>query len=100
MLAGVDPITWAGLGIGGLLISLLMKKFVTKAFLADLGDWFEAGGYYLGKICTVGLSHWKYTKPLWNNIVEPYVVLIVKQLDRFVTGLTKGLLSDNPSAKE
>ena len=90
----------AGAGVIGLVLNFILKKFITERQLAAAGDWFESAGYYVGKICTAGLSHWTYTKPIWNNIVEPYVIAIVMQLNRVVTGIVKGLQSDNPSVKK
>lgn len=90
----------AGVGIIGLILNFLLKRFVTEGALAAVGDYLEKGGYYVGKVCTLGLSHWRYTKPVWNNVIEPYVVLFVEKLARIIIGLVKGLQSDNPSTKE
>ena len=98
--AGVKVTTWAGLGIVGVVVSFLLKKYITASFLAVVGDTFEAGGFYFGKIVTGGLSHWRWTKPIWNNLVEPYVLVLVEQAARIFVGLSKGLQSDNPSTKE
>ena len=99
-ISGVDPLTYAGFGLVGLAINFALKKWMTADNLESVGDLFQKGGFYFGKICTLGLSHWKYTKPLWNNILEPYVILIVLQIDRLVSGIVEGLQSDNPSTKE
>lgn len=90
----------AGLGVIGLIVSFLLKKFVTAEAMASVGAWFEKAGYYFGKVGTVGLSHWKWTKPIWNNLIEPYIVVLVEQVARFFMGFVKGLQSDNPSTKE
>ncbi len=90
----------AGAGVLGLVLNFILKKFVTQGRLDDLGSAIEDGGYYVGKWATLGLSHWPYTKPVWNNIIEPYVVMFVKTLNQFVTGIVKGLQSDNPSTKQ
>ena len=50
----------------------------------------------IGRICTLNLSRWSFTKKYWNNTVEPYLIdLIDNTVGAAVNGLIKGLKSDN-----
>lgn len=84
-------------GIGGLL-GIILKKYVTGKAVDKIGALCYEAGYYIGRIVTLGLATWKYTKPVWNKIIEPYVILLLKStLKELLCGLVKGLESDNPS---
>jgi len=49
-----------------------------------------------GRFITLGLNKWKYTKPIWQNIIEPWIVdLIRNTVQAAVDGLVEGLYSDN-----
>ncbi len=89
----------AGVGIAGLVLSFLIKKFVTQGALDEIGDGAEWLGHKVGVFVTLGLAKWKYTKKLWNSVLEPPLILIVEQLKRFFVGVIKGLRSDNPITK-
>lgn len=89
----------AGAGIAGAAISFLIKKFVTQGVLDEIGDAAEWAGHKVGVGVTLGLAKWKYTKKLWNNVLEPPLILVVEQLKRFFVGVIKGLRSDNPITK-
>jgi len=73
------------LGIGFKLVpNKLLKGLVTKFF------------YGLGVAITLGLSKWAWTAPLWNKLVEPFVIdLIDNIVGGAIEGLIKGLRSDN-----
>lgn len=87
-------------GIGGLL-NLILKKFITKNLLEKLESGVEKIGFGLGRSVTLGLAKWKWTKPVWNKIIEPYVITIIRIiLLQLLVGLTRGLQSDNPSVKD
>ncbi len=89
----------AGAGIIGVILSFLIKKFVTQGVIDSIGVRFEQAGYGIGLLVTVGLAKWKYTKRFWNNILEPPLILVAEQFKQLVTGFIRGLRSDNPVAK-
>ena len=87
-------------GIGGLL-GLILRKFFTVARLEIWGKAFYDFGYGVGRVITLGLSVWKYTKPVWNKVLEPLVITVFKTVFMpFFTGLFAGMESDNPSLKD
>ncbi len=89
----------AGAGIGGLILSYLLKKFVTQGVIDDVGIKIEKIGYGIGLAATLGLAKWKYTKRFWNNILEPPLILVAEQFKQLVVGFIRGLRSDNPVTK-
>ena len=90
----------AGIGIGGAVLNFILKRYMTQGALESIGKKFESFGYGLGVVATAGLTKWPYTSKFWNAIIEPYVILIVAQVARFIDGIVKGLQSDNPSLKD
>lgn len=87
-------------GIGGIL-GLLLKKFITKERVLKLKSNVEAFGQGIGQTITISLAKWKYTKGIWNKVIEPYVIVFLKVFIKgFLDGIIKGLLSDKPSYKE
>ncbi len=89
----------AGVGIVGIILSFLIKKFLTQGVIDSVGVKFEQIGYGMGLIVTVGLAKWKYTKKFWNNVLEPPLILVAEQLKQLVVGFIRGLRSDNPVTK-
>jgi len=82
-------------GIGGLL-SLLLKKYVTDEVMAGFAFLFYRLGRGIGITVTLGLAKWKWTKGVWNNILEPYVIILVRGiLMNLLNGIVSGLESDN-----
>jgi len=52
--------------------------------------------YGLGVGVTLGMAKWKFTKPIWNKVVEPYFIDLIDNV--IITGLSKfveGMRSDN-----
>ena len=87
-------------GLGGLL-GLVLRKFFTASRLSAWGTGSYNLGYGVGRTVTLGLSVWKYTKPVWNKFVEPLVITVFKTaLMPFFTGFFEGMESDNPSLKD
>jgi len=94
---------YALIGVGGLgaILSLLLKKLVTKKLLDSIGNIINIFFYELGVICTLGLAKVKFLKGLWNNVFEPYVVLLLRTiLMNILDGFIRGLESDNTDTKE
>ena len=69
-------------GIDEKINNLLIPKF------KELGEQF-------GKLCTLNLASWEYSKGVWNNTLEPLVILGLKLPVTFINGVVNGLLSDN-----
>ena len=93
--------TSAAIGIVGIVLNLFLKKFISTEALVKIGksicDFFEA----IGITITLGLSKLPYLNILWNNTIEPYVILILDvALKNMLTGIIKGMETDNKSTKE
>ena len=94
---------YALVGVTGLgaILSLILKKLVTKKLLDSIGNIINIFFYELGVICTLGLAKVKFLKGLWNNVFEPYVVLLLRTiLMNILDGFIRGLESDNTDTKE
>ena len=78
-------------GTGGGIVLYILKKVPNKQICA----WVELICYNAGKVMTLGLSKWKFSKNIWNKTVEPYFIDL---LDNFVgpavRGFIKGLRVD------
>ena len=86
---------------GGGVLGVILRKLVTAENIAVMASKVDSFGYGLGKTATLGLSHWKYTKPFWNKIVEPYVIIFFEAImAALVNGFVRGLESDNPSMSD
>ena len=93
--------TGAAVGIVGIILNLLLKKFVSTEALVKIGkgicNFFEA----IGTIITLGLSKLPYLNILWNNTIEPYVILLLDvALKNMLIGIVRGMETDNKSTKE
>lgn len=87
-------VAMAGGGIAVVVSTWLLKKLPNATIKAKVGLMM----YGLGVTVTLGLSKWKYTKSVWNKVVEPYFIDLVDNV--LVTGLAKfveGMRSDNVS---
>ena len=80
-------------GGGASAIALWLLKRIPNE---DLYSWVEKGSYWAGKVITLNLSSWKWTKGIWQKTLEPYVVdLVDNTCGAFVSGFIKGLRSDD-----
>ncbi len=82
----------AGGGIAVVVAGWALKKMPNDRIKAKVGYWM----YGAGVTVTLGLAKWKYTKSIWNKVVEPYVIDLIDNV--IVTGLSKfieGMRSDN-----
>ena len=89
---GLNAVSYAGVGLLGLAVAWGLKRVPNDALKAKLGAFM----YGAGVTCTLGLAKWKWTKGIWNKVVEPWVVDAVDNI--LVTGISKfveGLRSDN-----
>ena len=94
---------YALIGVGGLgaILSLLLKKLVTKKLLDSIGSFINNFFFDLGVICTLGLAKVKFLKGLWNNVFEPYVVILLRTIIiNALEGLVSGMESDNKDTKD
>ena len=85
-------IAYAGGGIAVVASTWLLKRVPNTTIKAKVGKFM----YGLGVTVTLGLAKWKYTKSIWNKVVEPYFIDLVDNV--LVTGLGKfieGMRSDN-----
>ena len=85
-------VAYAGGGIAVIASGWLLKRIPNNKIKAKVGLWM----YGLGVTVTLGMAKWKFTKPIWNKVVEPYFIDAVDNI--LVTGLGKfieGMRSDN-----
>jgi len=85
----------------GTLLNLILKKWVTDEAVAKWGIAVEKVFKGIGTGITLGISKMPYAKDVWNSIVEPYVIIILRVVvSNVVTGLIQGLETDKQSLKE
>ena len=87
-----EAIAVAVRGVAVVASTWVLKKIPNATIKAKVGVWM----YGLGVTLTLGMAKWKYTKKLWNKVIEPWVVDAVDNI--LVTGLSKfveGMRSDN-----
>ena len=78
-------------GTGGGIVLYILKKVPNKEICA----WVESICYTMGKVMTLGLSKWKFTKGIWNKTIEPWFIdLIDNFIGSAVRGFIKGLRVD------
>ena len=82
----------AGGGVAVVASTWVLKKIPNATIKAKVGLMM----YGLGVTVTLGMAKWKFTKPIWNKVIEPYFIDVVDNV--LVTGLSKfveGMRSDN-----
>jgi hypothetical protein len=85
----------------GVILNIIMKKYITSDFLSNVSTKIYDFGEGLGIAITLGLSRIPYLKILWNNTIEPYVIIILDLVTKsFIDGLVMGMESDNNSTKQ
>ena len=79
-------------GGGASAIALWLLKRIPND---DLYSWVETGAYWAGKMITLNLGSWRFSKRIWNSTVEPYLIdLVDNTAGAAVEGFIKGLRSD------
>tara|TARA_Y100000310_G_scaffold158415_1_gene157818 strand:- start:3999 stop:4298 length:300 start_codon:yes stop_codon:yes gene_type:complete len=83
---------YAGMGVAGGAVAFALKKVPNNVLKAKFGMFM----YRAGVVCTLGLAKWKWTKGVWNKVIEPWVVdaidnIVANGISEFV----RGLRSDN-----
>ncbi len=91
---GVQPaIAWGISSGGALVVAWVLKKIPNDKIKIAVG----AVMFTLGTIITGFFGgKWKYTKPFWNKLIEPWVIDLLDNVAAHgITELIKGLRSDN-----
>jgi len=85
-------------GLIVVIVGYIMKKISNKwirKFRVPVQIFFRG----LGVVCTLGLSKWKWTAPIWNKTLEPFVVDLIDNiwyiLEGIPAGIIEGFHSDN-----
>ena len=87
-------VAYAGGGIAVVASAWVLKRIPNNTIKAKVGRWM----YGLGVTVTLGMAKWKYTKAIWNKVVEKYFIDLIDNV--LVTGLAKfieGMRRDNES---
>ena len=80
-----------GVGGGGIVLYIL-KKIPNESICSVVETTFES----IGKVMTLGLGKWKFSKKIWNSQIEPWFIDIMDNIfGSIVRGFIKGLRSDN-----
>jgi len=91
----------AGATLLGTLLNLILKKWVTDENVTKWGIAVEKAFKAIGTAVTLGISKMPYAKDVWNSIVEPYVIIVLRVVvSNMVTGLIQGLETDKQSFKK
>lgn len=81
-----------GGSIAVFLAGWVLKKIPNARIKAAVGKFF----YGVGVTITLGLAKWKYTAPVWNKVIEPWVIdLIDNVVGEAVKQLINGMRVDN-----
>lgn len=91
------------LGFAGIgkFVDWILKKAVTKEHLAKLREKIVSAFHDLGSFVTLGLAKGNWTGKVWNQVVEPYVIIVLKVIvPAVLEGFVSGLESDNKSLKD
>lgn len=79
-------------GLAAIVLAYIFKVIPNDKIYGAVNKTFRG----LGVTVTLGASRAKITAPLWNKIIEPYVLdLIENTVGAAVDGLIAGLKSDN-----
>ncbi len=91
-----DAATAGNIFIGAAVLAI---AWVFKAIPNDkIYNFVKALFTKLGTVCTLGLAKWKWSAPLWNKYVEPWVIdFIENTVGAALSGFIAGLRVDNES---
>ena len=85
----------------GLVLNFLLKRYVTDENIESWGIWVKGFFRGVGIACTLGLSKIPYVKNVWNNVLEAYVIIILRMaILNMLEGFITGLETDQPSNKK
>lgn len=83
---------YAGMGLAGMVAAYVLKKIPNAQIKAKFGLLM----YGLGVTCTLGLAKWKFTKSVWNKVIEPWIVDAIDNIvGHGIKEFVRGLRSDN-----
>ena len=82
--------TIAGVGSGGI-VMLILKKIPNDKICSVIETTFES----LGRLCTLNLSRWSWSKAHWSKVEVWLIDAIDNIFGSMVRGMIKGLRSDN-----
>ena len=82
--------TIAGVGGGGI-VMFILKKIPNDKICSVIETTFES----LGRLCTLNLSRWSWSKAHWSKVEVWLIDAIDNIFGSVVRGLIKGLRSDN-----
>jgi len=73
-------------------ITWILKKIPT----AKARQWIYTVFFKIGVKISAFFAHWKFTKSIWNNSLEPWIIGFVDMIfGAIISGLFDGLRSDN-----
>lgn len=72
-------------GTGGGIVLYILKKVPNK----EICMWVEGFCFLGGRMMTLGLAQWKFTKNVWNSTIEPWFIDLI---DNFVGGAIRGFI--------
>jgi hypothetical protein len=82
---------WAGLAAVAILY--IFKVIPNAKIYGFVKALFRKGGI----VVTLGLSKWKWSAPLWNTVIEKWIIDFVENtVGAALAGLIEGLHTDNP----
>ncbi len=85
----------------GLILDLILKQFISNELIEKWSKGIKVFFKGLGIVSTVGLSKIPYLKNIWNNFIEPYVIILLKMVfTNAIEGFIEGLETDNRSLKD
>jgi len=74
------------------IITWILKKIPT----AKARQWIYTVFFKIGVKISAFFAHWKFTKSIWNNSLEPWIIGFVDMIfGAIISGLFDGLRSDN-----
>ena len=86
------------IGLIVVIVGYIMKK-INNSWLRKFRIPVQALFRGFGVVCTLGLSKWKWTAPVWNKTLEPFVVDLIDNvwhiLEGIPAGFIEGLHTDN-----
>uniref|UniRef100_A0A6M3LC35 Uncharacterized protein n=1 Tax=viral metagenome TaxID=1070528 RepID=A0A6M3LC35_9ZZZZ len=86
-----------GVGVAGLVLAYVMKRIPNE----KLYKFFEKQGKRLGSIVTLGLNKWKWSAPVYEKTIEPWVVDAIQNIgEAGIKGFIAGLRSDNNAGRK
>ena len=106
-------ISLVGVSGVGAVLNLLIKKYLTESVWENWREKLYSGieaivrpfFHGVGVLITLGLSKWKFTKKIWNTLLEPVAIILldfivgglIALVKAIAGGIKDGLATDNDS---